>query len=29
MASQKQPDSLVQYGTPILVSTTTKTGQKT
>jgi dynein light intermediate chain len=26
MASQKQPDSLVQYGTAILVSTTTKAG---
>jgi dynein light intermediate chain len=28
MASTKQPDSLVQYGTAILVSTTTKAGQK-
>jgi dynein light intermediate chain len=28
MASQKQPDSLVMYGNPIMVSTTTKAGQK-
>ena len=28
MASQKQPDSLVQYGQPMLVSTSTKAGQK-